>query len=29
VSGALGRRKVIEIEGRSSEAIRQTLTADG
>ena len=25
VSGALGRRKVIEIEGKSSDAIQQTL----
>lgn len=25
VSGALGRRKVIEVEGQSSEAIRQAL----
>jgi len=25
VSGALGRRKVIEVEGRTTEAIRQAL----
>ena len=28
VSGALGRRKIIEVEGVASEAIRQTLTPD-
>ena len=28
VSGALGRRKVIDVEGVASEAIRQTLTPD-
>lgn len=28
VSGALGRRKIIEVEGRSSEAIHQALTPD-
>ena len=26
VAGALGRRKVIEVDGQSSDTIRQTLT---
>jgi uncharacterized protein (TIGR00251 family) len=29
VAGALGRRKVVEIDGVAGEAIRDKLTADG
>lgn len=29
VSGALARRKVIEVDGVSAEGLRRTLTADG
>ena len=28
-TGALGRRKIIEVEGQTSEVIRRTLTAEG